>query len=530
MSLWQIEVEKSKVNPAIQQRKRKFGTLNRLFLAPRSPITREARAASRYLATDRKPAPYDRVGVNLYADTPKPQYREPERREANQSPERRQQYQEPQRRQAKQELSEELLLTQNLNRLNQELSDDNARLRRQVKKSSEMAATQQNIDQIAQLIIQKSQLEHDMKMREEKYRELLNESQDLTKMMRLERDAALSDLKSSQGSQGRSQGRSRSNSGITAHGRSRSGSGTTNGTGSHRSRAPPPPLPPLIIPMPSSPPPPQLFERPRFTDDELQGIFQQHDDLFFKDQFQRLEASIKQFVLTAMKSQPDTIMIRDLTNPMDYYIATHNLNVATIFGIRDVRCIVCRGFLMEFLLDRVFRVFLFGITNDHTWKEAFQAMSASDLGRGSKWAATVAKQMIRFSTDYRPEKAAQRLITEIKTHLAPFIDFTEAPNMLKVIMKAAEVARDCRLSYSSFSLEMPVYLAPFDPMAMESSAQEQGNVMVTYSPVVTQRGNKYGEEYQFSQVLVKAKVWRESIFSELHNLMEGPIDTRERYE
>lgn len=497
MSLWQIEVEKSKINPATPQKRQLREKLNKFFTPP-APVVPPVNIPPRYQASAESPEQYDRIGVDLYKESVARHYTEKDRRH-------------------NQDVHDEQLLAQNLNRLNQELSNDNARLNRQLQMSMQMPSTQKNIDQIAQLIIQRSQMEQDMKSREERYRSLLEESQDLIRQMRTERDAAQSDLKSSRSS----------------HGRSRSGSGTTAHSGSHRSRHQPPPLPPpLPVSLPARPSPPasQTIDRPHYSEDDLEAIFQQHDDMFFKDQFQQLEVNIKQYVLSAMKSQPDKVQYHDLSSSVEYYISTHNLNVSTIFNIRDVRCIVCRGWLIEFLLDKVFRLFLFGISNDSTFKEAFRAISAIDVGHGSKWAASVAKYLIRYSIEYKPEKAAERLVKEIKSHLAPFIDFTDAPEMIKFVLRAAEVARDCRLAYSSFSLELPRYLAPFDPMKMESSSHEQGNVAITYSPIVVQRGNKYGEDYQFIQVLAKGKVWRESIFAELDNLMRGPRDKRERYE
>lgn len=501
MSLWHAEVEKSKINPSTP-RKRKFGDqLNKLF-APASFDKPQYQIAPRYQAPV-KSVEYDRIGVNLYPDSVKPRYSEtPTRRQYEGS-------------------RDDVLLAQNLNRLNQELSEDNVRLRQQVQMSSQ-PYSQNNIDQIAQLIIQRSQMEQDMKSREEQYKALLNESQDLTKQMRIERDGALIALKNTNSSQGRS----------------RSVSGATNSTNTHTHRShhvsPSPPMPPpaqvpVFVPLPAESQPRPSNNNVRYSEDELLEIFQLHDDLFFRDQFHKLEASIKKFVLNAMKSQPDAIQSNDLSSPMDTYIFANNLDVETIFGIRDVRCIVCRGFLIEFLLEKVFRVFLFGISNDSAFKEAFHAISAIDLGQGSKWAASIAKSLIRSSTDYRPEKAAERLMKEIKVHLGPFIDFTEVSGMDRFVMVAIEVARDCRLAYSSFSLELPQHLATFDPMKMESSVYEEGEVAVSYSPIVMIRGNKYGEDYQFQQVVVKGKVWRESIFSELSNLMGGYRDTRERY-
>lgn len=343
----------------------------------------------------------------------------------------------------------------------------------------ETASSRANIDQIANLIIQKSQLEYEMKERESRYAELLNESQNLTKAMRLERDSARQELTTLQ---------------------------TTMLKESTLKQDP-------ILPA------------SRFTQPELDVLFAPHHDFHFKEQFRQLEVMIRNLVLDAMKGQTDAIRMVDLNPSMEFYIDRHSLNQLTVFGIRDVRCIVCRGFIMEFLLERVFRVFLFGMPQSLAFKEGFQALSALDIGRGSKWAATVAKVLIAANSDYDPEHAATETMTELKIYLKDLMDLNHIDGLGQVVMKAVEVARDCRLENASFALEMPSTGTKWDERRMDAAEFETGNVAVTYSPIVTKRGNRRGEEYQHGSVLIKGKCVRESVFSELKNLRTDPMDT-----
>ncbi|CCG83628.1 protein of unknown function [Taphrina deformans PYCC 5710] len=341
------------------------------------------------------------------------------------------------------------------------------------------------IDQIADLIIQKSQLEQDIKERELRYQYLLTESQNITKAMRTERDAAFEDLL------------------ILRE--------TTKDPAIEEQRPP-------------------CTPKSRYSAEDIDAMFRPREDYYFKEQFRQLEAMIREFVLNAMKNQPGMVRMVDLNPSMEFYISKHNLRAFTVFGIRDVRCIVCRGFLMEFLLERVFRVFLFGMVQGAVFKEGFQALSAIDIGRGSKWAAGVAKVLIASSSDYNPEKAAIEVVAELKIYLGAFIHLDESNGLFEVILKAAEVARDCRLEIASFSLEMPSYGTVFNLDRMDASKPENGPVAVCYSPVVTKRGNRRGEQYEVGTILIKAKVWRESIFAELQNLTADPNDVLQEYE
>lgn len=418
----------------------------------------------------------------------------------------------------------------------QALIKENARLRTRMNQMEDAprsdyhgSSMQGNVDQIAQLIIQKSQLEQEMRKREKRYESLLTESQNLLRQMRSERDAAKSDAAELKAE-------------VRALQRQQSLRILSHSQG--RSRSPIPPLDfdrsPLSFAEPifeSTPAPllqseplkAALLSDPLDQTKDLATIFERHDDQYFIDQYHDLETCIRDFVLDSMKSQRDIMPECELSSSMDLYISKHNLQIPTVFGIRDVRCIVCRGFIIEFLLERIFRVFLFGIDGtsvNNSLREAFQAISAIDRGRGSKWAVSMARAIVRGYKGYHPRRASQKVVDELRDHLSPFITTLNAAHegLLHMVLKAVKLARDCRLDLSSFLLEMPPHMSSFDPSKMEAAQSEQGNVAISYFPSVSKRGNKDGEGYQLGLVMVKAKVWRDSIFSDLQDLMNDRAD------
>lgn len=340
---------------------------------------------------------------------------------------------------------------------------DNARLKRLLDMSeAEEERNQENVQQIAKLILQKAELEQEMRDREKRYEELLVESQDLVRKMREERDAARTTSPVQKGAAPRH---------------------------SHSYR----------------------------TQEDLDKIFKSHDDKYFVNSFRDFEAAIAHAVYNIVNCQPERIECCEVHPSMRHYIDKHHLQTQVIFGIRSLRLVVCRAFMMEFLLERLFRRFLFGLDqeSDDTYRDACLAMMAVDQGRGSQWACAAAKTIITSNMHYRPRHSANDVVEELQEYLHPFIEI-DTSLLKQVVLVGVELARDCRLDPAIFTLELPAYGTPFDPQRMTCNNQD-GYTSIAYSPVVTKRGTRYGE-YHISRILLQSKVWRQSTFSELQNL------------
>ena len=188
----------------------------------------------------------------------------------------------------------------------------------------------------------------------------------------------------------------------------------------------------------------------------------------------------------------------------------HDIEPTAAFYNRDLRTIVCRGFLMNTILDRVFRCFLFGLRNSEPLREAFVTLALSDMTKASRWAATVAKNAILTNMDYRPENATSKLVDELRGHLECFIDFDLVKTDTRpIVERAVELARECRLCEASFSVDLPGSGSAFDEVKMDSHKSGTGRVFVSFAPAVIRR------ELDRAVVLCKARVWRESVREDL---------------
>ncbi|BFZ55286.1 hypothetical protein PYCC9005_002326 [Savitreella phatthalungensis] len=286
----------------------------------------------------------------------------------------------------------------------------------------------------------------------------------------------------------------------------------------------------------------------RRTADDLTVLLQHHDDTYFRDGFLGLEASIRRFVLSGLRRQKEVITAFELTPLMTAYLARHQIDPGSTFLNKDLRAVAARGFLIDLLLERCFRgCFLFGLRNGGPLKEAFEALAASgedgDRGRASRWAATVARNAVATSLDYRPDNAAAHLSDELRTHLECFIDTKQSfgslaqapdPNLPNdhgetpddgdcslrgVVDRAGVLARACRLDHSVFTITLPAYAAEYDCDTMDSSSGSRGRVFVAFAPAVTRSGTRLNDGYKLPTPLTKARVWRENVLDDVHQRM-----------
>ncbi|ORY78148.1 hypothetical protein BCR37DRAFT_405463 [Protomyces lactucae-debilis] len=437
-----------------------------------------------------------------------------------------------------------------------------------------------SLDHIAQLVIQKAQLEQDIKSRESKYETLLRESQDLTKKMRVERDAALLELRKTPehtcGSTSR-ESRSRHCSCRKHRRRSTRERDTSDDTQQHRtSHAGQHDVRHLD------------HNRPHFETHEsvtrVQSRFEgsvpkrerqtrahephlPHEDSHFQEGFSQLELLIKQFVLLHLKAQPDSLPgpPAALDPALALYADRHGLRHATIFGIRDIRCIVLRGYLMHVMLERVFRCFLFGLTPgvQQSLLDAYKDMMRAyphDVSKASRWAAGTAAGFISSAGAdggaYDPEAATLRLAETLHSQLRPLlaqiyddpvypvdnqgrhddVDFGHRilrekvlDGLQGIIRSAMGIAQDCRLDSASFVIELPVHLAQFDDHRMWASEGQHGPVAVAYAPIVLKKPALSAHDAQDpihdqeqhdsrGYLLCRGRVWRTSILSDVQNL------------
>ena len=391
---------------------------------------------------------------------------------------------------------------------------DNARLKRLVEMSeTDQASNQANVDQIAKLLIQRAQLEEEMAKREKRYKELLKEAQDLIKQMRLERDAETRETRSREAdreARSRERARSREDERETRSRRDRyrdrsreTGHRDIRSEIRSREYRPPEEEPEYHIAQEIEPRDQRRYSYR--TQDELSRMFTPHDDHYFQCAFNALDAAIKKLTHAIIKKQKDRLQLASLHPVLETYLSKHNITPLQLFGLRDVRVLVSRGFIMDFLLERIFRPFLFGLDTqtDAAYRDAYTAMNVNTR---SQWASHIARSIISTNSDYRPRKAADTVVSELSTYLRPILGTVSTKT---VVLQCIELARDCRVSESQFSISLPSYNAEF--YEMEASHQEYGDVAIAYAPKVSVKRMGYED------VLVKAKVWRQSV---LHDFMD----------
>jgi hypothetical protein len=443
--------------------------------------------------------------------------------------------------------------------------------------------SRESLDHIAQLIVEKAQLESDIKSRETQYETLLKESQSLTKQMRVERDAALLELEKKQAAACSSPTRDcrcarHSNKRhrhcscraridykdcderVHSHSKECSHQSTRDrqihsalepglSRGRSKSRAH---HQAVFVPQAQA-------NQPHLA----------HEDRHFQEGFSQLELLIKQFVLQHLKAQPDALPGPPvaLDPAVALYVDRHGLRHATVFGVRDIRCIVLRGYLMHAILENVFRCFLFGLSPNiqQSLLDAYKDMMRAypgDPSRASRWAAGAATGFVSSAGSqggaYDPVGAthqfAETLFNQLKDLVAQVYDDPIYPHegierrddtdfshrvgrekvlgsLQGIIRCAMGMARDCRLDSASFVIELPVHLAQFDEHRMWASEGQHGPVAVAYAPIVLKKvavspydaqaqAHDSREQYEDPRgyLLCRARVWRTSILSDVQDL------------